>query len=78
MQYELSSDPAAILHQKPRVYFQTRKKVLKQKKEKKKKEIKIESQGSLSLSIKIEDADQIHFHTWTDSIKEFKKILVGI
>lgn len=60
-----------------RFYIKSRVSIFKQekkyfnKKRKKKKEIKIESQGSLSLSIKIEDADQIHFHTWTDSIKEF-------
>lgn len=37
MQYELSSDPAAILHQKPRVYLQTRKKYFNNKQKNQKK-----------------------------------------
>lgn len=63
MQYELSSDPAAILHQKLRVYLQTRKKSTLTTNKKTKKKIKIESQRSISLSIKLQDADQIHSHT---------------
>lgn len=35
-----------------------------------KKKIKIESQRSISLSIKLQDADQIHSHTWIDSLEE--------
>lgn len=45
-----------------------------------KKKIKIESQRSISLSIKLQDADQIHSHTWTDSLEEvfFFKFLFGV
>lgn len=39
-------------------------------KQKNQKKIKIESQRSISLSIKLQDADQIHSHTWIDSLEE--------